>query len=453
MRNIRIALWGTLLALVALWLLANPTGLFPQPFTYFRFRGAVVQLSGILAIGAMTACMVLATRARWLENLLGGLDKMYRLHKWMGIAALATGTLHWWFAKGTKWMVGWGWLARPNRGGRPGAGRPGGADVDALQAWLRGQRHLVETVGEWVFYIAAIMLILALIKRFPYKIFAKTHKWIAVGYLLLVWHSFVLFRYQSWGQPIGWALAAMLIAGTVSALWVLFGRTGASRMAAASVTSVKHSEALRTTFFTLAVPTGWAGHQAGQFAFVRTNTGDEPHPYTIASAWDAKKRELHFAVRALGDYTARLHETLKEGQDVRVEGPYGRFTFEDGTLHHIWIGGGIGITPFMARLQQLAATGGDGRSIDLFHTTREEDAEFLARLRQMADAAGVRLHVFIDSKDGFLNAERLIAAVPEWRQAGVWFCGPAGFGAKLRAGLLANGMLAGRWHQELFEMR
>lgn len=453
MRNIRIALWGFPLVLLVLWLLANPMGLFPQPFSYFRFRAGAVQLSGVLAIGAMTACMVLATRARVLENLLGGLDKMYRLHKWMGILALVTGTLHWWLAKGTKWMVRWGWLERPFRGGRPVGGRPGGADVDALQAWLRGQRHLVETVGEWVFYIAAIMLILALIKRFPYKIFAKTHKWIAVGYLLLVWHSFVLFRYQQWGQPIGWVMAAMLIVGAISALWTLCGRTGASRMAAASVSSMKYSEPLRTTFFTLTVPKGWPGHEAGQFAFVRAGEGEEPHPYTIASAWDAKKPELHFAVRALGDYTGRLHETLKEGQDVRVEGPYGRFTFEDGTLHQIWIGGGIGITPFMARLQQLAAMGGDGRSIDLFHTTREEDPEFLARLRQMADAAGVRLHVLIDAKDGFLNVERLIAAVPEWQQAGVWFCGPAVFGARLQSGLLANGMIAGRWHQELFEMR
>ncbi|MBQ6657212.1 MAG: ferric reductase-like transmembrane domain-containing protein [Ottowia sp.] len=452
MRNIRIALWGFPLALLALWLLAEPMGLFPQPFTYFGFRGGAVQLSGVLAMGAMTACMVLATRARVLETLFGGLDKMYRLHKWMGIMALVTGTLHWWLAKGTKWMVRWGWLERPQRGPRPGGG--GGApSVEGLQAWLRGQRHLVETVGEWVFYAAAIMLILALIKRFPYKIFAKTHKWIAVGYLLLVWHSFVLFKFQNWGQPIGLVMLAMLIVGTISALWTLFGRTGASRKLAASVSSIKYSEPLRTTFFSLAVPKGWPGHEAGQFAFVRAGEGDEPHPYTIASAWDDKKRELQFAVRVLGDYTARLPKELREGQDVQVEGPYGRFTFEDGTLHQIWIGGGIGITPFLARLQQLAAKGGDGRSIDLFHSTREEDPEFLARLQQMADAAGVRLHVLIDGKDGFLNVERLLAAVPEWRQASVWFCGPAGFGDKLREGLLANGVLPGRWHQELFEMR
>lgn len=449
MRNIRIALWGIPLALLALWLLADPMGLIPQPFTYFGFRGGAVQLSGILAIGAMTACMVLATRARVLEALFGGLDKMYRLHKWMGILALVTGTAHWWLAKGTKWMARWGWLERPAR-------KPGSGSVPApegLEAWLRGQRHLVETVGEWVFYIAAIMLILALIKRFPYKIFAKTHKWIAIGYLLLVWHAFVLFKFQYWAQPIGWVMAAMLILGTISALWTLFGRTGASRTVGASVSDVKRSEPLRTTFFTLAVPKGWPGHEAGQFAFVRAGEGDEPHPYTIASAWDEKKRELHFAVRALGDYTGRLHETLKQGMDVRVEGPYGCFNFEDGTLRQIWVGGGIGITPFLARLQQLAAKGGDGRSIDLFHSTREEDPEFLARLQQMCDAAGVRLHVLIDGKDGFLNVERLLAAVPEWRQAGVWFCGPAGFGARLQKDLLANGMIAGRWHQELFDMR
>ena len=104
MKRIHIALWGGLLGLLALWLLADPRGLFPQPFKYFPFRRGVVQLSGTLCIGAMTACMVLATRARCIERLLGGLDKMYRLHKWMGIAALVTGIVHWWFAKGTKWI-------------------------------------------------------------------------------------------------------------------------------------------------------------------------------------------------------------------------------------------------------------------------------------------------------------------------------------------------------------
>ncbi len=459
MKRIHIALWGGLLGLLALWLLADPRGLFPQPFKYFPFRRGVVQLSGTLCIGAMTACMVLATRARCIERLLGGLDKMYRLHKWMGIAALVTGIVHWWFAKGTKWMVGWGWLQRPNRGGRPFGPRSGAADANALQEWLRGQRHLVETVGEWVFYAAAILIILALIKRFPYKTFVKTHKLLAVGYLLLAWHGVVLFGWRYWSQPIGWVMAAMLIAGSISALMVLFGRVGASRRMTATVSALAYSEALRTTSFTLAVPEGWSGHEAGQFAFVRVGSADEPHPYTIASAWNAQQHELHFAVRALGDHTARLPEMLQVGQRVQLEGPYGCFTFADAAPRQIWIGGGIGITPFMARLEQLAAARAQGGAseqplpVDLFHTTRDEEPAFLARLQQQAEAAGVRLHIMVDARDGLLDAQRLAGAVPEWRQASLWFCGPAGFGAALRRDMCAAGLPAARWHQELFEMR
>lgn len=60
-----------------------------------------------------------ALRPRWLEPRLDGLDKIYRLHKWLGVGALIVSVLHWWWAQGTKWMVGWGWLTRPQRGPRP----------------------------------------------------------------------------------------------------------------------------------------------------------------------------------------------------------------------------------------------------------------------------------------------------------------------------------------------
>nr|WP_274620484.1 ferric reductase-like transmembrane domain-containing protein [Colwellia maritima] len=50
--------------------------------------------------------MLLSTRPNWMERPLNGLDKMYRLHKWSGITGLIFSISHWWFAKGTKWMVG-----------------------------------------------------------------------------------------------------------------------------------------------------------------------------------------------------------------------------------------------------------------------------------------------------------------------------------------------------------
>ena len=96
--------------LTGLWLLADT--LLPQPFTYFTFRAVFIQYSGVISIAVMSLAMWLATRPQRVERPLHGLDKMYRLHKWLGITALVGGLAHWWIAKGTKWMVGWGWGRR-----------------------------------------------------------------------------------------------------------------------------------------------------------------------------------------------------------------------------------------------------------------------------------------------------------------------------------------------------
>jgi predicted ferric reductase len=74
-------------------------------------------------------------------------------------------------------------------------------------------------------------------------------------------------------------------------------------------------------------------------------------------------------------------------------------------------------------------------------------------LRADAQAAGVRLHLVVSQRDGRLSGERLRELVPEWKQASVWFCGPAAFGQALRADLMANGLPAEAFHQELFQMR
>ena len=95
----------------------------------------------------------------------------------------------------------------------------------------------------------------------------------------------------------------------------------------------------------------------------------------------------------------------------------------------------------------------DGKAIDLFHTTATYDAVAIEKLTRDADAAQVKLHVLWDARDGRLDLARLQKAVPDWREADVWFCGPARFGRMLQDGLVGLGFPAERFHQELFEMR
>jgi Predicted ferric reductase len=92
--------------------------------------------------------------------------------------------------------------------------------------------------------------------------------------------------------------------------------------------------------------------------------------------------------------------------------------------------------------------------IDLFHATSEYDENAIAKLTADAETAGIRLHLFVDARDGRLTGDSIRAAVPEWRNASIWFCGPIGFGEALRRDFAVHGLPVNeRFHQELFEMR
>ena len=450
MNSIKAAFAVLFAVLTALWLLADSP--VPDPFTYFSFRAVFIQLTGIIAIGAMSVAAILALRPGWLEPHLGGLDKMYRLHKWLGIAGLVAAVVHWWWARGTKWMVGWGWLERPARGAGQGQAAGAGAGPASVADWLHGQRDLAEGLGEWAFYAVVVLIALALWKRFPYHLFVKTHRWIAAVYLVLAYHSLVLTKGDYWSQPVGWALAALLLAGVFAALVALSGRIGADRKVAGVIESIIDYPELRVLETRVRLRAGWSGHKAGQFAFVQSDRHEGAHPYTIASAWSAEDGQVTFITKALGDHTSRLRDRLRTGTEVTVEGPYGCFDFDDDRPRQIWIGAGIGITPFIARMKQLARSP-SARPISLFHPTTDVSDAAIGKLMADAEAARVRLHVLISPRDGLLTAEDIRKAVPEWQSASIWFCGPPRFGAALRADFLAQGLPAAGFHQELFEMR
>ena len=445
MSNIKIALWALLAGLTLLWALAD--SFLPSPLTYFSLRSVMVQYTGIIAMAAMSVAIILAVRPRRVEPLLGGLDKMYRLHKWLGITALVFASVHWVWAKGTKWAVGWGWLTRPAKGG----GAP--VELGGLEQLLRSQRGLAETLGEWAFYAAVVLIVLALVKRFPYRWFAKTHSLLAVLYLLLVLHTLVLVKFAYWSQPIGIVTALLLLGGSLAALQALFKRIGAQRKVEGEIQRLIEYPELSVLETHIALHDGWPGHQAGQFAFVTSSTAEGAHPYTIASAWNPPQAQISFITKALGDHTRRLPQLLRVGDRVTVEGPYGCFTFADQKPRQIWIGAGIGITPFVARLKQLALSPDRQHNIDLFHPSGEYSAEAMAKLRADAAAANVRLHLLVGNHNGRLNGERLRQEVADWQAASVWFCGPAAFGRALRDDLLAHGLKPQDFHQELFQMR
>lgn len=444
MKPIKIALWASLLLLAGVWLICDPTE-FSALRSIFDWRNFLLQFSGVIAIGAMSLALLLAIRPVWLESRLSGLDKMYRLHKWLGIGALGFSLAHWLIANGPKWAVALGWLERRGRRQRPSL--PEGS----WQQLFASQRGLAESVGEWAFYLAALLMLLALIPRFPYRRFFQTHRLLALTYLALVFHAIILFRFESWLAPSGWLMAALLLIGSLAALLAFFRQRLSRRRVQGRIARLEWQENLRVLAVDVELAAGWPGHQAGQFAFVSFAGHEEPHPFTIASAWQDDGR-MRFLIKALGDYTGQLAQTLKPGQALAVEGPYGCFTFTGESQRQIWISGGIGVTPFMARMQALAGHPGGG-AVDFFHCTSEMTPAIEARLREAAANAGVNFHLFWQTRLSLAGLQQALPEGSDWRAADIWFCGPAGLGQMLRQQMLAAGLPAARFHQELFAMR
>jgi predicted ferric reductase len=155
----------------------------------------------------------------------------------------------------------------------------------------------------------------------------------------------------------------------------------------------------------------------------------------------------------VGAITRRLGTTLKVGEIVRVQGPFGRFGSRGGKAPQIWVAGGIGITPFAALIGGLKP---DHGPIEIFYTFRgEANAPHLEELRdRVLELPNVTLHTCDTATSGRLDAGQIVGAVGfPIAKARVLFCGPVNLRQELVKGLGAHGVPRRRVHYEEFEIR
>lgn len=272
-------------------------------------------------------------------------------------------------------------------------------------------------------------------------------------YLLLAFHAVWLTPLQWWQQPIGVLMAILLLAGSIASGLSLAGRVGRRRQLCGRVTAIK-TPARDVTEVTCHIGPAWRGHRAGQFAFVTFDRMEGAHPFTLASA-DRANGTVTFLIKSLGDYTRNLSQKISVGQTVKVEGPYGRFNFDrrNRKSHQIWIAGGIGVTPFLAWLDELDGCTATVPEADLHYCTRNADQDpMVDRLRVLSsDFPGINLEIHDSSKGQALSADKL--STNSRSAAEVWFCGPAGLGQAIQKGLRGAPFRLTRFHKEAFQFR
>ena len=310
---------------VGWWAFAGATGIDDDTRQTFDARPAL--FAGAISVMAMMWSHILSTRSSLLEILFGGLDRMYRWHRWSGALAVATAFLHTQIVDDIK--------------GIPGASRSLAKAAEELAG-----------IAETVLYI---LVAASIIRWVPYRWWRHTHKLMYPVYIISCAHFYTASKPfgngDGWGRFYSAAMIVGILAGAHRLIWMDMIKRGRPY----EVSSIRRGSRFVDIGLT---PTGSAiRHVPGQFAFLKFSSKglSEPHPFTIASG--SSSSELRFAMRTDGDWTGRVNRQVSLGDTVMVEGAYGR-SHPLPRRHDrqvLWIAGGVGITPFLSALDELNA--------------------------------------------------------------------------------------------------
>ena len=393
--------------------------------------------AGSCSVICMVLGMLLATRPGAVETALGGLDRMYRLHKHLGVAAMLLFMAH--------------FATVP--GGPEEEDAPPPARIEAAD-WEEEEGLPIDLFGQVAMLGFTLLIVVTLNRKIPYHRWIVTHRFMGLCYAVVSVHVFLVL-FDGEAIPLlsgpGVFLALVLLAGLAAYGYRQFvhprRRSHSFRLA-----TVNRLE--RATEVVLKPKDGMFTFEPGQFAFVTIDADGfrEAHPFTISSG--AQEPRLRFTMKVVGDYTRRVRDDLAAGVDVDIEGPYGRFNPLSGPEQQVWVAGGIGITPFLSVLRTLEP--GHGRTIRLYYGVRRApEALFFDELAARAAAlGGVTIRRFSSETGARIDADAiqddLGGGLDTW---GYYLCGPKSLVAAVSDGLKKQGVPPRRLHSEEFELR
>ena len=193
--------------------------------------------------------------------------------------------------------------------------------------------------------------------------------------------------------------------------------------------------------------------RAGQYLTVRVAGAGQPAPvrsYSLSSGPGASSYRISVKREPHGVVSGYLSGTARPGATLDVAAPRGDFTLDDGTGPVLLVSAGIGVTPVLAMLHELADRRSE-RDIWWIHGARGPRehplaAEAHALLTSLPNACE---HVFYSSTDGRLSKDKLLALdLPA--DASAYICGPASFMTDMQDALTAASLAPARIRTELF---
>lgn len=385
--------------------------------------GITTSFGGIAYI-LMTIAIFLSTRAKFIEKLFGGLDRMYQAHRFLGIATGLFILIH--------------FLGIPEEIEK----------IDSSTYELFPSKPL----GIAAMVSISIAMIITLNRKIPYEKWKNTHKIMGLVYIMSTGHFITtpdVFFYK--GQPSYIILIVTSIVGLTSLIYSYFIRDKKTEHLYTIENVVKN---VKTTELTLKPSNGNITFKPGQFAFVKIQGKgwQEAHPFTISSS--PKENSIKFTIKVLGDWTRKIRNEITTGKRVKIYGPYGCFDTNKGLKSQIWIAGGIGITPYLSMLRSMEKD--DDRTISLFYAVRNinETTNLNEIKEKYLQIKGLKLFLLESDNEEYVNIDFIRTNTNEnFDNMEIFICGPKAMTKSLIKEFKKEGIKRNKIHSEAFELR
>ncbi len=448
--------WGVTIALcivpVILWLQIHPLS------SIHGFPAIMLNLgrvTGLVGMVMYALNLVYMTRLKFLEYFFGGLNRVYIAHHLLGGFALIFLSLHPLFLalRYIKVSVLQSALLLLPTGLTP---------LNALLDRHSQYHNIVLT--QWAIFFGIIafwgmvgLLLVTFFIKIPYRVWLFTHRFLGYAFFIAGLHvlfissdvtTHVAIRYYTLVLS-GLGIVAFIYRSIMGRILIRNYRYHIDHV----VSSVGGVTQLIMTPEKMKI-----SYKPGQFVFIRflnsraTGVSKEWHPFSISSS--PKDDKLRISVKALGDYTTHLNQ-IKPGTVAEIEGAYGRFGYTNfGNKNQIWIGGGIGITPFISMARDLRPD--DGFRIDLYYSVKTPNE--LINWQELIGIAELkngwfRVIPFIgDQQKGHIDMDFVEKMSEGLKGKDIYICGPAPMMKSLRVQCKQKGIPGTSIHSEEFAM-
>lgn len=389
---------------IVLWVISKP---FDLSFT------TAGQLTAIIGVTLFSLNFFLITRNRLLEDLFGGIDKVYVAHHITGGLALIFLLFH-----------------------------PVLLAVDYLKISVGSAAFFLfpgfnnslitdypTTFGRLALTILILLLFITFYLKLPYHIWKLSHKFMGVAYILAALHVIFIPSDVSIYMPLRIWLMILLVIGTGSYVYkTILGRFTLKKLKYKLASIKKLTQGVNTQDsgdiweIVLEPMERSITFVPGQFCFLEfqnKKVGSESHPFSITSS--PKDINLKFVIKEIGDYTSKLAK-LKVGDTVLVEGAYGGFRFSKAYKNQIWIAGGIGITPFVSMINAINSK----QTIDLFYSVKNKNEFiYLQKFENFQKAHNnFKLYKWKSTQKGRITVESIVKLLGNIEESIIYLCGP-----------------------------